>query len=387
MDAEKNNNWQPVVILGLVALSALLFYLLVAQKMTEQPTQVGAGNTTKTSSLDHPSIEWKLVTTWPKNFPGLSSHAANFSRLVKEMSQGRLKIKVFGAGEVVPALGVFDAVSSGSVEVGHGAAYYWKGKVPAAQFFTAVPFGLNAQETNGWFHHGGALELWREIYEPFNLVPFPGGNTGVQMAGWFNKEINSVADIKGLKMRIPGLGGEVWNRAGGSSVNIPGGELYTALQTGVIDATEWVGPYNDLAFGFHQVAQYYYYPGWHEPGAALEMIINKQAYDSLPDDLKAIVSTASAMANQDMLDEYTARNNTALKELVDVHGVEVRRLPDEVLQKLKRIADKIYAEQSAKDPVFKRVYDAYKTFGEGARNYHRISEQAYYEARDVADAE
>ena len=224
-------------------------------------------------------VNWKLVTTWPKNFPGLGTAPENFARLVDRMSDGRLKIKVYGAGEVVPALETFSAVSSGTVQMGHGAAYYWKGKAPAAVFFTAVPFGLNAQEMNGWLHYGGGLELWREVYAPFNLLPFAGGSTGVQMAGWFNREINSLDDFKGLKMRIPGLGGEVFTRAGGTSVSMPGGEIFTSLQTGVIDAAEWVAPYNDLAFGFHNVVKYYYYPGWHEPGAMLEFIVNQQAYD------------------------------------------------------------------------------------------------------------
>ena len=234
------------------------------------------------------TYKWKLVTTWPKNYPGLGTAPENFAKKVEAMSGGRIQIKVFGAGQLVPAFEVFDAVSQGTAEVGHGAAYYWTGKSKATGFFTSVPFGLNAQEMNGWLHYGGGLELWRELYSPFNLIPFAGGSTGVQMAGWFNREINSMEDIKGLKMRIPGLGGDVITRAGGVSVTMPGGELYTSMQTGVIDATEWVGPYNDLAFGFHQVAKYYYYPGWHEPGPVLELIVNKDAYATLPEDLSLI---------------------------------------------------------------------------------------------------
>ncbi|MDG1474814.1 MAG: TRAP transporter substrate-binding protein, partial [Porticoccaceae bacterium] len=276
-------------------------------------------------------FEWKLVTTWPKNYPGLGLAPENFSKKVAAMSNGRLQIKVFGAGQLVPAFEVFDAVSQGTAQVGHGASYYWTGKSKATAFFTSVPFGLNAQEMNGWLHYGGGLELWRELYDEFNLIPFAGGNTGVQMAGWFNREINSMEDIKGLKMRIPGLGGDVITRAGGVSVTISGGELYTAMQTGVIDALEWVSPYNDIALGFHQVAKYYYYPGWHEPGPTLELIINKDAYATLPDDLQAIVETAARAVNQDMLDEYTARNNEALISLVETHGVQLRKLPDEVI--------------------------------------------------------
>ena len=378
MQIQQKFNWQPVIILGLLLLSIVLFWLLVLKSTGNNSTK----NTSESSAGSAATYEWKLVTTWPKNFPGLGSAATNFSQTMSDMTQGRFKVKVYGAGELVPALGVFDAVSSGSVEAGHGAAYYWKGKMSAAQFFTSVPFGMNAQEMNGWLFYGGGMELWRDLYAPFNVVPFAAGNTGVQMAGWFNKEINSAADLQGLKMRIPGLGGEVLNRAGGSSINIPGGELYTALQTGVIDATEWVGPYNDLAFGFHQVAKYYYYPGWHEPGPTLELIINKDAYESLPKDIQVMVAAAARKANQDMLDEYTGRNNSALKELKQKYGVKVRRLPDDVLTKLKSISEDIYREESDKDADFKRVYQSYKAFQEGASEYHHVSEQAYFEVRD-----
>ena len=297
------------------------------------------------------------------------------------MSGGRLTIKVFGAGQLVPAFEVFDAVSQGTAQVGHGASYYWTGKTKAAAFFTSVPFGLNAQEMNGWLHYGGGLELWRELYEPFNLVPFAAGSTGVQMAGWFNREINSMDDIKGLKMRIPGLGGDVITRAGGVSVTMPGGELYTSMQTGVIDATEWVGPYNDLAFGFHQVAKYYYYPGWHEPGPILELIVNKDAYASLPKDLQAIVEGAARAVNQDMLDEYTARNNSALVELVETHGVDVRKLPDDVVAELRRLSAEIVEELAEDTEISRRIAESVKAFQKQAMTYHEISEEAYYRAR------
>ncbi len=329
------------------------------------------------------TYQWKMVTTWPKNFPGLGMAAENFAELVARMSGGRLKVKVYGAGQLVPAMEVFDAVSQGTVEMGHGASYYWKGKSPTTALFTTIPFGLNAQEMNGWLHYGGGMALWRELYEPFNLIPLAAGNTGVQMAGWFNREINSLEDLKGLKMRIPGLGGEVISRMGVEAVNIPGGDLYIAMQTGVIDATEWVGPYNDLAFGFHQVAKYYYYPGWHEPGPTLELMVNKQAFSSLPDDLQAIVEVAARAINQDMLDDYTARNNGALKELVETHGVEVRPLPDEVLAELNRVTDQVLEEIANKDPLFKRVYESQNAFKTGVMDYHKISEEAYYRAREL----
>ena len=334
------------------------------------------------TSLEQKQYNWRLVTAWPKNYPGLGMAPERIADLVEEMSNGQMKITVYGAGEQVPAFGVFDAVSSGSHQMGHSGGYFWKGKVPAAQFFTGVPFGLTADEINAWTNRGGGLELWREIYEPFNIYPIPAGNTGTQMFGWFNKEINSLEDIKGLKMRIPGIGGEVLKRAGGIPVTLPGGELFTALQTGVIDATEWVGPYNDLTFGFQQTAKYYYYPGWHEPGSMLELLINKDAWDSLPKHLQVIIETASKAVNQDILDEYTARNNKALRELVDVHGVELRRLPDDVIAEFKIIANEILEENASEDETVNKVYQSYLKFKNEVSEYHKVSEDAFVEARN-----
>lgn len=359
-----------------ITIIAILFVLLTACGGGESPA-TGEG----ASAQPEKTYRWRMVTTWPKNLPGLGVAPERLAKMVEKMSDGRLKITVHGAGEIVPALGVFDAVSLGNVEMGHGAAYYWKGKVPAAQFFTAVPFGLTAQEMNGWLHYGGGMELWEELYAEYNLVPVAAGNTGVQMAGWFNKEINSLADLRGLKMRIPGLGGEVFEAAGGTAVNLPGGEIFTSLQTGVIDATEWVGPYNDLAFGLHQVADYYYYPGWQEPGPTLETIINKEAFDSLPADLQEIVRVASLAANEDLLSEYTARNNAALQELVNEHGVELRRLPDDVLQALHDISEELVAEIPGDDELAQRIYESYRAYREDVIDYHEISERSYINAR------
>ncbi len=330
-----------------------------------------------------PKYQWKMVTTWPKNFPGLGTGANNLAALINELSGGRIEVKVYGAGELVPALEVFDAVSRGTAQMGHGAAYYWKGKSEAAQFFSAVPFGLTAQEMNGWLYYGGGMELWEDVYAPFNLVPAAAGNTGVQMGGWFNKEINSLADLNGLKMRIPGLGGEVLKRAGGTPVNLPGGELYTSLQSGNIDATEWVGPYNDLAFGLYKIAKYYYYPGWHEPGTTLEAMINKEAFEELPKDLQSIVRNACKVVNQDMLAEYTARNNQALKTLVEEHNVDLRRYPDDVLKKLRNLSDEVVAEVAEQDKMSKKVYESFKKFRDQAMEWHRISEQTYMAAREM----
>jgi TRAP-type mannitol/chloroaromatic compound transport system substrate-binding protein len=381
-NASLEKRYTPLIILLLVAALVAVLGLWAASQAQEShsPGHVEAID----GQISAERFEWKMVTTWPKNFPGLGMAAENFSRYVQEMSNGRLTVHVYGAGEIVPAMEVFDAVSQRVVDAGHGAAYYWKGKVPSSVFFTAVPFGLNAQEMNGWLHFGGGLELWQEAYAPFNLIPLAGGNTGVQMAGWFNKEINSIEDIKGLKMRIPGLAGEVFAAAGGTAVRIPGGELYTSMQTGVIDALEWVGPYNDLALGFHEVAKYYYYPGWHEGGSTLEFIANRESMEALPPDLRAIVKYASRAANQEMLDEYTARNNNALRVLVDEHGVQLRRLPDDVLLQLWRGTEVAIQKLVDSDPMAARVYASYKKFYDGVRAYHHISEQAYINARDLA---
>lgn len=327
------------------------------------------------------TFKWKMVTSWPKNFTGLGTSAEKFAATVNDMSAGRLNIKVYGAGELVPALQVFDAVSQGTAEMGHSSAYYWKGKTPAAQFFTTVPFGLTAQEMNGWIYHGGGLELWQELYAPFNLIPLAAGNTGVQMAGWFNKEINSVDDLQGLKMRIPGLGGEVLKRAGGTPVMLAGGDVFTSLQTGVIDATEWVGPYNDLAFGLHKAAKYYYYPGWHEPGSMMEITVNKQAFEALPKDLKMIVKVAAKASNIDMMAEFTAQNKSALNELVNTHGVELRALPDDVLTTLREVSKEVVAEIAAADPASQKVYDSYIKYRDSVVKYHAISEQSFINAR------
>ena len=326
-------------------------------------------------------IKWKMVTTWPKGFPGLGTGADYLARLITEMSGGRLSVKVYGAKELVPAFEVFDTVSRGTAQMGHGAAYYWKGKSEAAQFFSAVPFGLTAQEMNAWLYHGGGMQLWEEAYKPFGVIPAAAGNTGVQMAGWFNREINSVEDLKGLKMRIPGLGGEVLKRAGGTPVSLPGGELFTSLKTGAIDATEWVGPYNDLAFGLYKAAKYYYYPGWHEPGTTLEALVNEKAFNALPKDLQIIVKTACEAVNQDMLTEYTARNHAALDTLVNKHKVDLRKLPDEVLNKLRGLSVDVVADVAAKDPMSMKVYKSFDQFHKQVKKWTEISEGAYLDVR------
>ncbi len=346
-----------------------------------------AATVTTTASASDKVVNWKMVTTWPKNFPGLGTGANLLAEKITQMTGGRIKVKIYGAGELVPAMEVFDAVSNGTAQMGHSAAYYWKGKSEASQFFTSVPFGLTADEMTAWFYYGGGLELWHEVYKPFNLVAFPAGNTGVQMGGWFNKEINSIDDLKGLKMRIPGLGGEVLKRLGGTPVTLPGGEIFTSLQSGAIDATEWVGPYNDLAFGFYKAAKYYYYPGWHETGSTLECMINKDAFEALPDDLQNLVKDACRIVNEDMFAEYNARNGKALNELVNKHGVQLKKFPDTVLKELAKISDEVIAGMAKKDDLSKRVYESFKAFKDESAAYADVSERAYLNARALVKEE
>jgi len=325
------------------------------------------------------SYRWKMVTTWPPKLPVLQEGCERLAKRINEVSDGRLQIQVFAAGELVPALGIFDAVSQGTVEVGSGASYYWAGKAPAAQWFAAVPFGMNAQGLAAWFHGGDGLKLWEEVYAPFNLIPRPGGSTGVQMGGWFNKKINSIKDYQGLKMRIPGLGGKVVSKAGGTVVLLPGGEIFTSLERGVIDATEWVGPLHDLRMGFYQAAKYYYYPGWHEPGTYLEYFFNKKAYESLPKDLQHIIDVTCMENEHWVLSQFDARNGAALQELITKHKVQLVKFPDEVLNDLRKLADEVVAEEAAKDAMSTKVNDSFKKFQKVVGTWGSVSEKAYYD--------
>ena len=329
--------------------------------------------------LAQKKYRWKIVTTWPPKLPVLQEGADRIAQRIKEMSDGRLEIQVYAGGELVPPFETFQAVSDGTVECGTGAAYYWAGKEPACQWFAAVPFGMNAQGMAAWFYSGDGLKLWEETYAPFNLIPRPGGNTGVQMGGWFNKKIETIDDYKGLKMRIPGLGGKVVAKAGGTVVLTPGGEIFTSLERGVIDATEWVGPYHDLRMGFYQAAKYYYYPGWHEPGTYLEFIFNKKAYESLPKDLQHIVDAACAENNVWALAEFDANNGAALQTLINKHNVKVFKFPDKVLDALRPLAEEVVEEQAAKTPMAKKVNESFKKFQKVVGSWGSISEKSYYD--------
>jgi len=355
-------------IIWLIVLSSLAFIL--GYNINSNPSTV---ESTSQPTISTQTFDWKMVTTWPPNFPIFQEGIVQMAKDVETMSDGRLKIQVFAGGELVPALQTFDAVSQGTVEMGHGSAYYWAGKIPEAQFMSSVPFGMTTKGMNAWLYFGGGLELWQKIYKPFNVIPFPAGNTGIQMGGWFNKKINSVDDLKGLKMRIPGLGGKVLAKAGGTPILLAGGEVYTALERGVIDATEWVGPFHDQRLGLNRVAKYYYYPGWHEPGTAFELIVNTKAWATLPPDLQKIVEIATYSVNQRIYSEIEVRNIQALQEVKD----KVLAFPPEVLDEFKRLTNISLDEEAEKNPAFKEVYDAYKKFQQDNAAWSAISTSAY----------
>jgi len=327
--------------------------------------------------------ELKMVTTWPKNFPGLGTGAQRLADNITAMSDGTLTVKLYASGELVPAMESFSAVSGGNADMYHGAEYYWQGKHKAFNFFTAVPFGLTASEMDAWLNFGGGQQLWDELAKGFNLKSFAAGNTGVQMGGWFNKEVNKIEDYKGLKIRMPGLGGEVIRRIGGSAVTLPGSEIFPSLQSGAIDATEWVGPWNDLASGFYKITKFYYYPGFHEPGSTLSCGVNLKVWDSLSPDHQAIISNACQAENNRMYSEYTAKNGDALDTLINKHNVELRRQSDDIMRAIGLAADDVLAEVGSTDDISKRIYANFMGFRKQVMGWTSLSETAYTAARSL----
>jgi len=356
--------------LAIGTLSLPLFLRGILGKNIAQSSSVPGLQSSKT-------YRWKMVTTWPPNFPVIGEACQLYADLVERMSAGRIQIRVFGGGELVPALEAFDAVRNGAAEVGSGAAYYWAGKAAATQFFASVPFGMNAQQLSSWIIRGGGQQLWEELYADFNLIPMLGGNTGVQMGGWFNREINSVSDLQGLKMRIPGLGGKVLEKAGGAPVLLAGGEIYTGLERSIIDATEWLGPFHDKLMGFPEIAKYYYTPGWHETGTALEFFINKTTFDQLPGDLQAILRTASLYVHGWCFAAMEVKNAEALAQLIE-DGTDIRKFPQEVLEQLRVYTRDTIADITRQDAFAKKVYASYRDFQRKAADYASITEQEYY---------
>lgn len=327
------------------------------------------------------TFNWKMTSAYPKGSPfyfdGPGS-ATDLAKRIKEMSDGRLNIQVFGAGELVPAFEGFDAVRAGTVEMNHANSYFWTGKTFAAQYFTAVPFGMNFQGMNGWLYDGGGIDLWNEVYAPFGMVAMPCGNTGVQMTGWFKKEIKTVADLKGLKMRIPGLAGKVYANLGVDVKVLPGGEIFPALERGVIDAAEFVGPFQDRRLGLHKAAKFYYTTGWHESATVSELLINKAAWQTLPKDLQAIVQNAAAACNVISEAWCQKANAEAMEDLIKNQKVIAKPLPEGVIKALRTETDKVLAEAVAKDPMTKKVHDSYMTFMAKYQRWADVSEGAYH---------
>ncbi len=321
-------------------------------------------------------IRWRMATSWPKALDTIYGGAQTVADRVKAMSGGKFEIIPYAGGELVGGLEVFDAVSQGTVQMGHTASYYYIGKNPAFAFDTTVPFGLNFRQQNAWLYDGGGLEAMRKLFGDFNIVNFPAGNTGVQMGGWFRKEVNTVADLKGLKMRIPGLGGKVMARLGVTVQVLAGGDIYPALERGVIDATEWVGPYDDEKLGFYKVAKYYYSPGWWEPGPTLSLFVNSKAYAKLPKEYQEMISTAAAEANQKMMVDYDSKNPPAYKRLLE-KGVQMRTYSDEILKAAQKEAFSLYAELAAKDATYKSVYDGWSKFKADSDRWFGAAETDY----------
>ncbi|UTW00108.1 TRAP transporter substrate-binding protein [Marinomonas rhizomae] len=324
----------------------------------------------------------KMAETWASNFPIFGDAPRNMARIADEMSNGRLKITIDSANKHKAPLGVFDMVRSGQYDMGHSASYYWKGKVPNTLYFTTMPFGMITPEQYGWFYYGGGMELMQKVYQPFGLLSFPGGNTGNQMGGWFQKEINSLDDLQGLKMRIPGFAGEVLAKLGAKPTNIASGELYTALERRTIDALEWVGPSLDLRMGFHKIAPYYY-TGWHEPATELQFLVNERTWKKLPDDLREILRTSMKLASYDMyIQSYheSAENWATMK--TEYPNVQVKTFPKEVLVAMKKANQELLDEKAAEDPLAKEILDSQAKYLKKVRVWTNISDRAYLDSVD-----
>ncbi|SCZ32705.1 TRAP transporter substrate-binding protein [Afifella marina] len=332
-------------------------------------------------ALAQSRIEWSMVTSWPKNLPGPGVSAERIARDIETASRGRMVVQVRAAGEIVPALAVFDAVSEGTAEMAHTASLFWAGKAKAAPVFTAAPFGLTPLEHITWIDHGGGQALWDELYRPFGVKPFMAGNTGFQMGGWYRGEINSLDDFKGLKIRMPGLGGEVARRLGATPVSLPASEILPALQSGTIDATEFLGPWSDLAMGFWQVAKNYYWPGFHEPNGTGEGLVSISAWQELPDDLKAIVRHVLAVENIRGLGEAEWENARALEQLTQDKGVVLRRFPDDFLAAARQASDDVFDELAETGGVQTEIVESYRSARARMQPWSEVSEAALLAAR------
>lgn len=342
-----------------------------------------------TSDLAAPNInrglkQFRMATSWPKDFPGLGVMPNRFAEAVKSMSDGTLEIKVYAAGELVGALECFNATSTGAADMYHAAEYYWQGVSPGFNFFTAVPMGMTAIELMGWVDWGGGQELWHELSARSNIIAFQAGNTGHQTGGWFKFQLTGLEDLRGLRMRMPGLGGRVLTELGATSVLLPGGEIYQALQSGSIDATEWVGPWNDLALGFYREAPNYYVPGFHEPGASLAVGVNLDRWDELTPSEQSIIRHACKSANDQSLGEYTIMNARALETLRTRHGIEPQYMPDEILRAVGQTADAIVGDIAQSDPLVRQIFDSYIASRNQSALWTEISDGAFIRARTLS---
>ncbi len=322
----------------------------------------------------------KLAETWGPNTPILGDATKNMAKLAEEMSNGRLQIRVDSANKHKAPLGIFDMVKSGQYDLGHSSSYYWKGKVPNTLYFSSMPFGMMSTEQYAWFYRGGGMELMEKVYGPHNLLSFPGGNSDIQMGGWFKKEINSLQDLQGLKIRIPGFAGEVMARVGAAPTNIAPGELYTSLERGTIDALEWVGPAFDLRMGFQKIAPYYY-TAWHEPGSETQFLVNKKKWDELPKDLQSILETAFRVTAFDMYTQSIDANANSWETMsTEYPEIKVRDFPPEVLQAMKAATQSLLEEEAAKDPLAKEIIESQKRYLAKVRAWTDISSKAYLDA-------
>lgn len=313
-------------------------------------------------AISQGKIEWRMVTTWPKNFPGLGTGAESLAKRITDMSGGRLTIKVYSAGELVPPLQALDAVIGGTAEMSHSAAYYWQNKNPGLNFFTGVPYGMTTGEISAWVRFLGGQQIWDEIYDQFGVQGFLSGNTGIQAGGWFRNELKGVQDLKGLRFRTPGLGGQVWQKMGASVTNLAAGQIFQALQTGTLDAAEFVGPYNDLALGFYQICKNYYFPSFIEPGLATELVVNKSKFSALPKDLQEIVRTACQAEYDSVSAEFVANDPRALDTLVSKHGVKVLEFPESILEAGAKASMEVITEvRSGDNALAKKAADSFVT--------------------------
>lgn len=345
----------------------------------------GAASTTLAApAIAQERFELNLVMPWPKGTPGVGVNAERFVQRVTAMSGGRIVIRLFGAGELVPPFESFDAVQSGSADILHGTPYFWVGKSKAFNYFTTLPFGLNAIELPAWLTYGGGQALWDEVYAGFGLKPFYAGSSGVQAGGWFKTEINSIEDLQGLKIRIAGLGGEVMRRIGAVVVLLPPGEILPSMQSGAIDAAEWIGPWNDVAFGLQKVAKYYYVPAFHEPGPGLEITLNKARYDALPADLQAILQAAAAATAQDTTTDFAYHNIQAFEPLIQDYDVELRAFSDEIIARLGAVTREVAEEIGATDALTQKVHASYIDFVRKSAAYQgRFEETMLRQRREV----